>query len=129
MARGIPRNAEWGIGVAFIVAMVVALVLAIQAFEGPTSVILLVLGGVFLLVGLFFLTTKEPEAADAPPNGPTATHGSAAPPTFTPQGPATGKAPSFTPAAAKTRQIVVCPSCSMKVAASFVRCPHCGNAL
>src|SRR5688572_19468372 len=122
MGRGIPREAEWGIGIAFIVGMVITLILAIQAFQGPTSVILLVVGGVFLLVGLFFLTGTQrgPEdmAAESAGMGGSSQQqsivvgaGGAEPYQVTQGG------PTFTPAAARSGQkvLLLCPGCKMRV--------------
>lgn len=136
MGRGIPREAEWGIGIAFIVGMVIALILAIQAFEGPASVILLVVGGIFLLVGLFFLTGTQrgPDELGMREGGmggtsqqPSVVLGGGAEPQRVPP-----VAPSFTPAAATQgaqRSLVVCPGCRMRVSDSFKQCPHCGTAI
>ena len=137
MGRGIPREAEWGIGIAFIVGMVITLILAIQTFEGPTSVILLVVGGVFLLVGLFFLTGTQrgPDEVGVGEAGLGASSqqqsvvigGPGAEPYRVAQG-----GPSFTPAAATQggqRVLVVCPGCKMRVSDSYKHCPHCGTAI
>ena len=136
MGRGIPREAEWGIGIAFIVGMVITLILAIQAFQGPVSVILLVVGGVFLLVGLFFLTGTQrgPDEMGATGAGGASSQqqsvviggGGGFEPYQVSQG-----GPTFTPAAARSghKVMVVCPGCKMRVADSFKHCPHCGTAL
>lgn len=136
MGRGIPREAEWGIGIAFIVGMVITLILAIQAFQGPVSVILLVVGGVFLLVGLFFLTGTQrgPDdmAAESAGMGASSQQqsvviGAGGPEPYQ----VTQGGPTFTPAAARgpQRVLLVCPGCKMRVADSFKHCPHCGSAL
>lgn len=136
MGRGIPREAEWGIGIAFIVGMVITLILAIQAFEGPTSVILLVVGGLFLLVGLFFLTGTQrgPDEMGMADGGAGASGqqqsvvigAGGAEPYRVSQG-----GPTFTPAASHGAQkvLVVCPGCKMRVSDSFKHCPHCGTAI
>jgi len=138
MGRGIPREAEWGIGIAFIVGMVITLILAIQAFEGPTSVILLVVGGLFLLVGLFFLTgtqrgPDEMGVGDGGAGGSSQQQsvviggGGGAEPYRVTQG-----GPTFTPAAgsqASQNVLLVCPGCKMRVSNSFKHCPHCGTAI
>lgn len=135
MGRGIPREAEWGIGIAFIVGMVVALILAIQAFEGPTSVILLVVGGIFLLVGLFFLTGTQRGPDEVGAEGgmgggsqqQSVVIGAGGPEPYA----VTQGGPSYTPAAAHGphKVVVVCPGCKMRVSDTFKHCPHCGTAI
>jgi hypothetical protein len=136
MGRGIPKEAEWGIGIAFIVGMVITLILAIQTFEGPTSVILLVVGGVFLLVGLFFLTGTQRGADDMGVEGAGMGGSSQQQSVVIGAGGAepyrvTQGGPSYMPAAAQPGQkvLVVCSGCKMRVADSFKHCPHCGTAL
>lgn len=123
MRRGIPREAEWGIGLGFIIGMVVLLILAIQAFEGPTTVILLVVAAVFLLVGLFFLTGPQRGGAAGDADAGASQqqsiviggHGSTEPMRVTQGG--VGEV------------LVVCPGCHERVADTFNNCPHCGTKL
>lgn len=122
MGRGIPREAEWGIGIGFIVGMVIVLILAIQAFEGPTSVILLVTAGVFLLVGLFFLTGTQRGPADSAAEG----MGSQQQSVVIGAG---GPEPYRVTQGGTSQVLVVCPGCKMRVSESHKNCPHCGTAL
>lgn len=125
MGRGIPREAEWGIGIGFIVGMVIVLILAIQAFEGPTSVILLVVAGVFLLVGLFFLTGTQRGPAEEGAEG-----GGGSQQQSVVIGGGGGDEPvRVVQGGGASKVLVVCPGCKMRVSESFANCPHCGTKL
>ncbi|MBI2078126.1 MAG: zinc ribbon domain-containing protein [Euryarchaeota archaeon] len=125
MGRGIPREAEWGIGLGFIIGMVVLLVLAIQAFQGPLTVILLVVAAVFLLVGLFFLTGPQRGAAAEDAEGGASSQQQS----VVIGGYGAGAEPMRVTQGGASQVLLVCPGCHERVASTFNNCPHCGTKL
>jgi hypothetical protein len=124
MGRGIPREVEWGIGLAFVVGMVILLVLAIAKFEGPTTTIMLVVAGVFLLVGVFFLSGTHKGA------GTDADGGMGAGGSSQQQSVVIGGAGTPTTIRQGGGEILVaCSGCGERVSESFNNCPHCGTKL
>lgn len=121
MGRGIPREVEWGIGLAFVIGMVILLVLAINTFQGPATTILLVVSGVFFLVGIFFLSGTQgssrasPGAESGSSQQQSIVIGGAGTPTTIRQG--------------GGEVLVACPGCGERVSEDFNHCPHCGAAL
>lgn len=119
MPAGMSRQTEQLIGVGFLLSMTVLLILAIVQFEGPTTFILLVVSGVFLLVALFFLTgTSMPRSSGGDTGGSQQQSvviggGGADPVKVITQG----------------SVLVVCPHCKGRVPESSVHCPQCGEEL
>jgi hypothetical protein len=122
MGRGIPREVEWGIGLAFIIGMIILLVLAINSFEGPTTTIMLVVAGVFLLVGVFFLSGTQ---GGTGARSETAANGSSQQQSVVIGGPGT----PTTIRQGGGEVLVACSGCGERVNESFNNCPHCGTKL
>ncbi len=54
--NGLDRQTESIIGMVFLVGMILTFIIAIVSFDGPPTILLIVLSVLFLILGVFFLT-------------------------------------------------------------------------